>query len=144
MPKAIPDGFHSITPYLIVNDLSELIHFIVPAFNANVTSQINDPDGKPMQIEVQVGDSMIMAAQARDGTPAIPCMLYVYVEDCDQVFNDAIAAGGEAVMEPDNMFYGDRHGGLKDPCGNQWWIATHVEDVSSEEIQRRMLEQMDA
>lgn len=144
MTKAIPDGFHSITPYLMVGDLNQLIHFVISAFDAKVCTQINGPDGKPLHVEIQIGNSKLMAAQARDGMPPNPCMLYLYVENCDEVFKQAIAAGGEAVMAPEDMFYGDRHGGVSDPCGNQWWIATHVEDVSSAEIQERMLQHIDA
>ena len=100
------------------------------------------PDGAFSHAEMQVGSSRVMIGEARDASEHLPTMLYMYVEDCDAVFKRAAAAGGETIMPPTDMFYGDRHGGIKDAWGNQWWIATHIEDVEPAEMERRMAEEM--
>ena len=91
---------------------------------------------------MRLGDSVVMIGQAREEWPARPAALYVYVEDTDAIYKRALAAGGRSVMEPRDTFYGDRNAGVEDPSGNQWWIATHVEDVPPEEMERRAKEQM--
>ena len=83
---------------------------------------------------------MVMVGQAREGVPGMEIMLYVYVEDCDAVYEQAIKAGGSSIMEPQAQFYGDRAGAVRDVCNNQWWIATRVEDLSQEELQKRTRE----
>lgn len=90
-----------------------------------------------MHGEVKIGDSMIMIGQSRDNWKAMPAMIYLYVEDVDRTFRQAISAGGKTVREVKTEFYGDRSGGVEDLCGNTWWISTHVEDVSHEELERR-------
>jgi PhnB protein len=135
--KAIPDGYHSITPYLVGPDASGLLEFLKKAFGAVEMFRMNDPSGKVRHAEVKIGDSMVMLGEASDQHPALPSMLYVYVENADKVYQNALAAGAMSVMAPMNQFYGDRSGAVKDASGNTWWIATHVEDVPPEELARR-------
>ncbi|MDJ0841237.1 MAG: VOC family protein [Acidobacteriota bacterium] len=138
--QAIPDGYQSVIPYLVVEDLPKLIAFLETAFGGEVTEKMEMPDGSIMHAEVLIGDSVVMAGSAREGNPANDSMLYMYVEDCDAVYKRALEAGATSVMEPATQFYGDRSGGVKGPCGNQWWVATHVEDVPPEEMAKRAME----
>ncbi|HEX7361638.1 MAG TPA: VOC family protein [Bryobacteraceae bacterium] len=135
--KPIPDGFHTATPYLLVNDGDKQIAFLKRAFGAAEVHVSRHPGGSFMHGEVKIGDSMIMIGQSRDNWKAMPAMIYLYVEDVDRTFRQAISAGGKTVREVKTEFYGDRSGGVEDLCGNTWWISTHVEDVSHEELERR-------
>ena len=135
--KPVPDGFHSVTPYLVVEDVNAQIEFMKKAFGAVETEKIQDPDGAVQHAEVKIGDSFIMLGQARDQYKPMPTCLYLYVEDMEALYKSSLAAGAESIMGPTDMFYGDRNAGVTDPQGNLWWIATHIEDVSSEELQRR-------
>jgi PhnB protein len=135
--KAIPEGFHTITPYLIVKDASKFIDFAKQAFDAQEIHRTAQPDGTVMHAQLKIGDSMIMLGEAMGEWKPIPAALYLYVNDVDQVYKQAIKAGATSVMEVADQFYGDRHGGVKDAYGNQWWIATHIEDVSPDELERR-------
>jgi uncharacterized glyoxalase superfamily protein PhnB len=135
--KPIPDGYHSVTPYLVVHDVARLIDFLCATFEAKVTERHDLPDGRVMHAEVRIGDSTVMMGEARDPKPAMPGMLYVYVADTDAAYKRAIAAGATSLLEPTLQFYGDRNAGVKDRHGNQWWIATHVEDVPPDEMARR-------
>jgi uncharacterized glyoxalase superfamily protein PhnB len=134
---SIPKGYHSVTPYLIAADASGLIAFIEQAFGAQVKERLDGPDGSVWHAELKIGDSIVMLSQASEKHPALPAMLHVYVEDCDTVYRRGIAAGGEPIQEPKDQFYGDRSGGFRDSSGNQWWVATHVEDVSKKELEIR-------
>jgi uncharacterized glyoxalase superfamily protein PhnB len=138
--KPIPDGYHTATPYLVVEDVDQLIDFLKEAFDALETERIPGPDGSPTHAEVQIGDSRVMMGSARGERGPIPAMVYIYTEDCDAAYRRALKAGAESVMEPEDQFYGDRNAGVKGPQGNHWWIATHVEDVSRDELQRRAAE----
>jgi PhnB protein len=135
--KPIPDGYHTVTPYLTVRGVRRLLEFVKHAFDAEVKFQMPTPDGGVAHAEFRVGDSMVMCGEARDEWPPMPATLYLYVKDVDAVFQKAVAAGAEVVRPLADQFYGDRSGGVKDPCGNQWWVATHVEDVSMEEMGKR-------
>lgn len=136
--KPIPEGYQQVVPYLLVEDVSRLRDFLQAAFNATVHEQTPGEDGAIKHADVIIGDSHVMMGQARAPEyPAMPCMLYLYVEDTDATYRQALAAGATSVQEPQNMFYGDRNAGVKDAFGNQWWIGTHVEDVSPEEMARR-------
>ncbi len=135
--KPIPDGYHTVTPYLVVSDAARLIDFLRRAFDARETVCMKRPDGTISHAEIKIGDSMIMVGQASGEWKAMPCMIYLYVPDADTVYQQALQAGATSLMEPANQFYGDRNGGVKDPFGNQWWIGTHVEDVPPEEMKRR-------
>ena len=136
--KPVPDGYHTVTPYLTVADASQLIEFLQKAFNATLKYQMKDDTGAVRHAEMQIGDSMVMMGQARDQWVPKSASFYLYVPDCDAVYQSAIAAGGKSVQKPTTQFYGDRHGAVDDPQGNTWWVATHLEDVSPEEIERRM------
>lgn len=135
--KAIPDGYHTITPYLVVKDVARLIDFLKEAFLAREVERLALPGGRVMHAEVCIGDSMLMMGEAKEGFPPRPATIYLYVEDTDAVYRRALQAGGRSLMEPADQFYGDRNAGIEDPSGNQWWIGTHVEDVAPEEIARR-------
>lgn len=139
--KPIPDGYRTVTPYLKADDASAILSFLERAFGATILQRALGPDGKVMHAEARIGDSMVMLADANDQWPAAPATLYLYVEDVDSVYRQAIEAGARSILEPQDMFYGDRSGGITDPAGNQWWIATHVEDVTLAEMDRRRAEQ---
>ena len=136
--QAIPEGFHTVVPYLTVGDARALINFIEQAFDAKVTYCMKDEQGNVRHAEAKIGDSMIMIGQAREEWKPRPAMLCLYVPDCDALYKKAVAAGGKVVREMATQPYGDRSGGVEDSQGNQWWISTHVEDVSDEEMERRM------
>jgi len=138
--KPVPGGFHTVTPYLLVEGADTLIEFIEKAFDAKNIEKHTLPDGSIMHAQVTIGDSIIMLSEARGEFKAMPAMLHLYVTDVDATHKQAIQAGGTSLREPADQFYGDRSGGVLDPCGNQWWIATHVEDVSPEEMARRQAE----
>ena len=135
--KPIPDGYRTVTPYLVVENAEKLLEFLTNAFDAKVTTCTRHSDGSVGHAEVKIGDSMIMIGQASPQSQPMPSMLYLYVPDTDAVYAQAVKAGGVSIMEPANQFYGDRNAGVKDHFGNQWWIATHVEDVSPEELEQR-------
>jgi len=135
--KPIPEGFHTVTPFLIVKDAAKLLEFVKKAFNGETTYIMKDPDGKIMHATARIGDSIIMASDTNNRFPAMPCMLYLYMDDVDAIYNQAIKAGGQSLREPTNEFYGDRSAGIKDAWDNQWWIATHIEDVDEKEMKRR-------
>ena len=135
--KTQPDGYHTVTPYLVVDDVARLIAFLEQVFDGEVTECMKQEDGTINHAEVQLGDSKVMMGQARGEHPAMPAMLYVYVDDVDATYKRALDAGAASVREPTDEFYGDRSGGVNGPCGNQWWMATHKEDVSPDEMQRR-------
>ena len=140
--RAIPEGYHTITPYFAVRNAAGLIEFLERAFNAEVSERLAAPDGTVMHAQLKIGDSMVMIGHVPKEADykLMPAMLYMYVEDADAVFKKAVQAGGKVVMEPVDQFYGDRSGAVEDPAGNQWWIATRKEDVSSEELMRRSAE----
>jgi uncharacterized glyoxalase superfamily protein PhnB len=135
MPNPIPEGHHTVTPFLRVIDAAKLIEFLKPAFGATVTFRMDGPDGSVMHAEVKIGDSMVMIGQSPE---PLPSMIHLYVPDTDAVYKSAMAAGAKSIREPADQFYGDRSAGVRDFCGNEWWMATHIEDVSQEEMQRRM------
>jgi PhnB protein len=135
--KPIPEGYHSVTPYLVVSGVAKLIEFLKQAFDAKSKECFTTPDGRIMHAEVRIGDSLIMMGEPNEKWPAMPAAVYLYVPDTDAVYRRALQAGATSLMEPANQFYGDRNAGVKDPCGNFWWIGTHIEDVSPEEMKRR-------
>jgi len=135
--KPIPDGYHTVTPYFIVKGAVRLIDFLKMAFDAVEISRSATPDGTVMNAELKIGDSMVMMGEANNQSLPMPIAIYLYVPDVDAVYRRALAAGGTSLMEPADQFYGDRNGGVKDPSGNQWWIATHVEDVPPDEMAKR-------
>ena len=138
--KPIPDGYHTANTYLIVDGLDKLLDFLKDAFDAKEIERIAMPDGTIMHAEVRIGDSVIMMGPPKGEFGAMPSMVYLYVEDCDSTYQNALKAGATSEMEPADQFYGDRNAGVKDFAGNLWWIATHIEDVSEEELQKRAME----
>jgi uncharacterized glyoxalase superfamily protein PhnB len=139
--KPIPAGYHSVTPYLIVEGAPKLIAFLKHTFNSEEATRMNGPDGRVAHAEVKIGDSFVMLSDATGEYKPVESQLYVYVDDIDVTYKRALEAGATSVREPKNQFYGDRSASVRDPTGNIWGIATHVEDVSPEEMQRRMKEQ---
>ncbi len=135
--KAIPDGYHSVTPYLAVQGASRLLDFMGRAFNAEPRHRMQRPDGTIMHAEIKIGDSMVMLGEAQGQHQPMPCSLYLYVADVDAVYKRAVQAGAASLMEPADQFWGDRTASVKDPGGNHWMIATHKEDVSPDEMQKR-------
>ena len=136
--KAIPDGYHSVTPYLVVPGVAILLDFLKQAFDAQeVHPPMRRPDGSIMHAEVRVGDSVVMIGEPRGEFTSMPGSLYVYVSDTDAVYKRALQAGAISLTEPADQFYGDRSAGVQDPVGNRWWIATHKEDVSPKELTKR-------
>ena len=136
--KPIPDGYHAVTPYLTVRGASKVIEFLKQAFGAKLSHEpIRRPDGSIMHAQVIIGDSRIMIAEENEMAKATTSTLYLYVPNVDSVYQLAVKAGGAKVMEPTDMFYGDRSGGVKDPSGNSWFIATHTEDVAPQELAKR-------
>jgi uncharacterized glyoxalase superfamily protein PhnB len=127
--QAIPDGHHTVTPYLVVHGAADFIKYVKEAFGATERMRIPNADGKIMHAELQLGDSRIMLGDASDASRAWPAMLHLYVPDVDAMYKNAMNAGSEAVREPADQPDGDRRGGVKDRGGNEWWLATHVKDV---------------
>jgi len=148
--KAIPEGYHSITPYLAVDDASGAIEFYKKAFGAKERSRMPTPDGKVAHAELAIGDSLIMLSdpfdQASTKTPkalgATTTGIFLYTEDVDELYKQALDAGATSIQEPEDMFWGDRFARVTDPYGHSWQIATHVEDIEPEEMERRSREAM--
>ncbi len=134
--RAIPEGFHTVTPFLTVRGAAKLIDFLRDAFGGEEAFRMPLPSGEIMHAEVKVGDSVVMLNDAMNQPPTTTS-LYLYVHDVDSVYKRALKAGGGSIAEPMDMFWGDRVARVKDQFGNQWWIATHKEDVSPQEMQKR-------
>jgi PhnB protein len=135
--EPIPEGFHTVTPYLVVQGVARLIDYLKEAFQAEEIERMARHDGTIMHAMVKIGDSVIMMGEGGGTFEPRPASLYMYVADTDGVYQQALQAGGTSVMEPADQFYGDRNAGVKDPSGNYWWIATHKEDMSPEELRKR-------
>ena len=141
--KSIPEGFHTITPYLVVDGAEKIIRFMKDAFGAEtVFEPMTRPDGKIMHAELRIGDSIVMLSDVSERAQATSDMLHLYVPNVDAVYQKALKAGGKSLSEPADQFYGDRSGGVMDPAGNRWFIATHIEDVSPAELKKRAAEFM--
>ena len=136
-PNPIPEGHRTVTPFLRVADAARLIDFMKQAFAATEAFRMDGPDGSVAHAEVKIGDSMVMIGQA-PADQAMQSMLHLYVPDTDAIYKSALAAGATSIREPADQFYGDRSAGVRDAQGNEWWMATHIEDVSREEMERRM------
>ncbi len=145
MTKPIPDGYHSVTPYLIIKGATAALDYYTRAFGAVELFRMPAPEGKIGHAEIKIGDSPIMLAdeapemgyKSPQSLGGSPVSIMIYVEDVDTVFNRAIAAGGKEQRPVKDQFYGDRSGTLEDPFGHVWHVATHKEDVSPEEMERR-------
>src|SRR5512140_132288 len=144
--KPIPDGYHSVTPYLIVEGAARALDFYKEALGAQELYRMPMPDGRIAHSELRIGNSIVMLADENPQMNArgpkslggSPITLMVYVEDVDKVFARAVAAGAVVQRPIANQFYGDRTGGITDPFGHVWYLATHVEDVPPDEMERRM------
>ncbi|QIF01603.1 VOC family protein [Roseimicrobium sp. ORNL1] len=143
--KKKPDGYHSVTPSLVIRNAAEALDFYKKAFDAKEVYRLGTPEGKIVHGEIQIGDSRVMvsdefpewesfAPQSIGGTPAT---LLIYVDDVDAAYRQALEAGASKMSEPADQFWGDRMAGLYDPYGHRWSLATHIENVSPEEISRR-------
>lgn len=139
--KPVPDGYHSITPYLVVSGAAWVIDFAQEAFGAQEIMRLPGPNNTIGHAEIKIGDSVVMLADATTAHPARPANLMLYVPDVDEVYRRALKAGGKSEREPADQFYGDRSASVIDLAGNHWTIATHVEDVTPDELQRRMARQ---
>jgi uncharacterized glyoxalase superfamily protein PhnB len=139
MVKAIPEGYHSIQPYLVSKDADKIIEFAKKAFGAQELTRMEGPDGAIAHAEFKIGDSIVMTGTSPDGQSQ-PATILLYTEGVDEVYKRALAAGGTSEREPEDQFYGDRSAGVKDPTGNSWYIHTNIEQVSEEEMERRMKE----
>jgi PhnB protein len=144
-PKPIPDGYHTVTPSLVVKDVPAAIDFYKKAFGAKELSRFKAPDGRTIHGEIQVGDTRIMLGPACTEGRCLPptelegttCSLYLYVPDADAAYDKAVSAGAEGAMAMADMFWGDRMGQVTDPFGHRWSLATHKEDLSESEMRER-------
>jgi PhnB protein len=144
--KPIPDGYHTLSAYLIVRGAADALEFYKKAFGATELCRLNLPDGKIAHGEFKIGDSIFMISDENPGCPSTspetlggsPVTLHLYVADADRLFADAIKAGAKETIPLENQFWGDRMGGVVDTFGHHWMIATHVEDVDPSEFQSRM------
>lgn len=141
-PFPVPNGMHTVTPHIVCANAAEAIDFYKKAFNATELTRLAGPDGKLMHGAIRIGDSVVMLADeypswgsfGPNSLKGTSVTLHLYVEDADSQFNQAVTAGCTAKMQPTDMFWGDRYGMVQDPFGHQWAIATHIRDVSPEEI----------
>ncbi|MBI4565605.1 MAG: VOC family protein [Planctomycetes bacterium] len=149
--KPIPEGFHTLTPGIIVKDGARAIDFYKKAFGAEERFRMTGPDGKSIvHAELRIGDSILMlgeenlawGARSPQSLSGTPCSLHLYVEDADAAFKRAVDAGAHVKMPVENAFWGDRYGKLVDPFGHEWSVATHKEDLTPEEISQRGQEWM--
>jgi PhnB protein len=138
----VPEGFHTITPNIIVDDARKAIEFLGAALGAEEIVKLTLPDGKIVHCELQIGDSRLNLGESMEGWPAHGLVAQLYVANSDELFARAVAAGAQVVMPMTDMFFGTREGRVSDPFGNIWTIATRKESVSYEEMQRRINEQM--
>ena len=136
--KPIPEGYRSVTPYLIARGAAKVLDFVKDTFDAQEIMRMPGPGGTIGHAEFRIGDSILMISDGGEMYPAMPCSLYVYVDDVDATYKRALKAGAASVKEPANQFYGDRSASVKDSCGNIWGIGTHIEDVPPDEMERRM------
>ena len=126
MQQYKPEGFSTVTPYLVVDGADKLINFLKAAFQAEEKLRVPTDDGKIRHAEVRLGDSVIELADANERYGPTQVSLHIYVPDCDAVYTRAIKAGGTSIDELADKSHGERSGGVLDPCGNQWWIATLI------------------
>jgi PhnB protein len=138
--KPIPEGSRTLTAYLTVEGASELMEFLTKAFDAKELHRMRRPDGSLWHAEMAIGDSRLMLGDATPQSRPRPGTLHVYVTEVDATYRAAVQAGAKSLREPANQMYGDRMSGVEDRWGNQWWIATHVEDLTMGEMERRVAE----
>ena len=142
--KAVPEGMHTVTPHIVVAGAAKAIEFYKTAFGAVEEARLAGPDGKIMHALVRIGDSQVMLMDEDERWKSVgpktlkgsPVTIHLYVKDADATFEKAVKAGAKATMPMEDMFWGDRYGVIEDPYGHNWAIATHVRDVSREEIDK--------
>ena len=122
----LPEGYHTITPYFTVSDADRLLEFLVEAFGGVIVVKNRYPTGRIQHARIRVGDSVIMLNESNEQYPVNVSQMHLYVDDVDIVFSKALSADAISIMEPNERPHGDRMAGVKDPCGNIWWIATHA------------------
>lgn len=150
MPQPIPEGFHTLNPYLAVDDAEAAIDFYKRALGAKELTRMPGPDGMIAHASLQIGDSIVMLSDPFPQSSTRPPKeiggtsvgIFVYVEDVDALFKQAVDAGATSTMDPEDQFWGDRFGSITDPFGHSWQIATHIEDVPPEELAERSKEWM--
>jgi len=135
--KPKPEGYHTVTPYFIIPGAANFIEFLKDTFGAQEKERFGRPDGAIMHTEVRIGDSIIMLSDSSAEFEPTRSSIHLYVDDVDATYKRALEVGGVSLREPEDQFYGDRSAGVSDRFGNTWWLATHVEDVSPEEMQKR-------
>lgn len=148
--KPVPEGYHTLTPYFTVRDAARAIEFYKQAFGAQERGVMKGPDGKVMHAELKIGDSIVMLADefpefgavAPESGGSTSMGLHIYVDNVDHAFDRAVKAGAKVEMPVSDQFWGDRYGKLRDPFGHRWSIATHVKDMSADEMKRSMDEAM--
>lgn len=143
--RPVPEGFHTVTPQLSLDNAAQTIEWYKKALGARELDRSVGPDGKIMHAELQIGDSRIMVNDVMMGKGprdlgGSPAALWLYVEDCDQLFNRAVSAGAKVTMDMQDQFWGDRGGAIADPNGYTWWIATRKQDFTKDEMQQRAAE----
>ena len=126
----LPEGYHSVNPYIVADDTERLIDFLVKVFGAVEQGRALGPDGRIDHADVRIGDSLVMLSEASAAYPARPCVHFVYVPDVDVTYRTALAAGATSILEPTEQSWGDRVGGFVDPFDNRWWVATHLRAFS--------------
>lgn len=135
--QPIPNGNNAVSPYLVVSDAKALLQFVKEGLGAT-EKEVHMQDGVVMHAEVTIGDSVIMIGSMPEGSAAFRSMVHIYTEDCDDLYQRAVQAGGVSIREPRDEFYGNRTAAVRDAFGNEWWIATHTEEVSEAEMQKRI------
>ncbi len=140
--RPVPQGYGTVTPWIISKDSAKLIEFLDKAFGAKEQpeSRTLNADGSIGHVEVKLGDSILMLFDSHKSWKATPAFLRLYIEDVERTFQQALNTGATAVTKPTELFWGDRVGRVRDPFGNIWWLQTHVTDVSAEAMESRMLE----
>lgn len=136
-----PKGYFTACPYLVIADPEAELEFLKSVFEVHIKESLRDQENRIRHAEVVFGDSMVMIGRADNKKDALPAMVHIYVADCDQTYQAALAAGAETIMAPSDQIYGDRSAGVRSSNGVSWWIACQTERVDSDEIQRRMLQQ---
>ncbi|MEV0614888.1 VOC family protein [Nonomuraea sp. NPDC050404] len=136
--KPIPDGYTTVTPWIISADTDGLIRYLVTAFDAVELGRVTDAEGRIGHAEIRIGDAIVMLFDAPPEWPATPAFLRLYVPDADATHRGAVEAGGTSITEVTHLYWGDRVGRVRDPFGNLWWIQSRIEDVPEEELGSRM------
>lgn len=133
----IPDGYHTVTPFIAVKNARKLLDFMKEAFNAETLAIVPNADGSVGHAETKIGDSIVMMFDSKKGWPHTPSFLRLYVDDCDATHQQAVKSGASSVTEPTDMAWGEKVSRVRDPFGNIWWLMERREEVSPEKLQRR-------